>query len=87
MSEDLGIVVQPKPTLTFAKCLEMGLDKHIEVITKVAEIAGKEFSIEQVGGLVIFSPINVIISRQYVLYSIVRCRMQLNYLNVTIIDG
>ncbi len=48
LSEDLGIVVQPKPTLTFTKCLEMGLDKHIEVIAKVAEVAGKEFSIEQV---------------------------------------
>ena len=48
MSDDLGIVVQPKPTLTFAKCLEMGLEQHIEVIAKVAEVAGKEFSIEQV---------------------------------------
>ena len=40
--------MQPKPTLTFAKCLEMGLDQHVETIAKVAEVAGKEFSIEQV---------------------------------------
>lgn len=48
LSDELGIVVQPKPTLTFSKCLEMGLQEHIEVIAKVAEVAGKEFSIEQV---------------------------------------
>ena len=41
MSEELGISVQPKPTLTFSKC-------HKETITKVADVAGKEYSIEQV---------------------------------------
>ena len=40
--------IQPKPTLTFSKCLEMGLDVHVDTIAKVAEVAGKEFSIEQV---------------------------------------
>lgn len=40
--------IQPKPTLTFSKCLEMGLDTHVDAIAKVAEVAGKEFSIEQV---------------------------------------
>ena len=40
--------IRPRANLTFAKCLEMELDKHIETITKVSEIAGKEFSIEQV---------------------------------------
>ena len=40
--------VLPKPTLTFAKCLEMGLQSHVDTIAKVAEVAGKEFSIEQV---------------------------------------
>ena len=40
--------VQPKATLTFAKCLEMGLQDHVETISKVAEVAAKEFSIEQV---------------------------------------
>lgn len=39
--------VRPKKELTFAKCLEMGLQKHIDLISKVAEKAGKEFSIEQ----------------------------------------
>ena len=40
--------IRPRANLTFAKCLEMKLDEHIETITKVSEIAGKEFSIEQV---------------------------------------
>lgn len=39
--------VRPKKDLTFSKCLEMGLAKYIDMITKVAEKAGKEFSIEQ----------------------------------------
>ena len=47
LSEQLNIVIKPKPSLTFAKCLEMGLQKHINEITKIAEIASKEFSIEQ----------------------------------------
>ena len=40
--------IQPKPTLTFNKCLEMGLDSHVDAIAKVADVASKEFSIEQV---------------------------------------
>ena len=40
--------IRPRANLTFAKCLEMKLDEHIETITKVSEVAGKEFSIEQV---------------------------------------
>ena len=48
LSDELGMMVQPKPTLTFSKCLEMGLEQHIETIAKVAEVAAKEFSIEQV---------------------------------------
>ena len=48
LSDKLGIMVQPKATLTFSKCLEMGLQEHVDTIAKVAEIAGKEFSIEQV---------------------------------------
>ncbi|CAF1149286.1 unnamed protein product [Adineta steineri] len=47
LSELVKMAVRPKKELTFAKCLEMGLQKHIEVITKVAEKAAKEFSIEQ----------------------------------------
>ena len=41
------MVVKPKATLTFSKCLEMGLMKHVEHIAKIAEVAGKEFAIEQ----------------------------------------
>ena len=48
LSEELGMNIQPKATLTFSKCLEMGLDSHVDAIAKVAEVAGKEFSIEQV---------------------------------------
>ena len=39
--------IRPKANLTFARCLEMGLQNHADVIGKVAEVAGKEFSIEQ----------------------------------------
>ena len=48
LSEELGMNIQPKATLTFSKCLEMGLASHVDTIAKVAEVAGKEFSIEQV---------------------------------------
>ncbi|XP_065194434.1 dynein axonemal heavy chain 1-like [Sycon ciliatum] len=47
LSADLGFQVRPKPSFTFQKCLEMKMDEHIDVISKVAEVAGKEFSIEQ----------------------------------------
>ncbi|CAF1684087.1 unnamed protein product, partial [Adineta ricciae] len=47
LSELVKMAVRPKKELTFAKCLEMGLQKHIDLISKVAEKAGKEFSIEQ----------------------------------------
>ncbi|CAG2240330.1 DNAH [Mytilus edulis] len=47
LSTDIGMAVRPKKNLTFSKCLEMGLDKHMATITKVAEVAGKEYSIEQ----------------------------------------
>ena len=33
--------VRPKKELTFAKCIEMGLQKYIDMISKVAEKAGK----------------------------------------------
>jgi hypothetical protein len=39
--------IRPKKELTFSKCLEMGLSKHINKISTVADKAGKEFSIEQ----------------------------------------
>ena len=48
LSNDLGFPVRPKKDLTFQKCLEMKLQDHIATIAKVAEVAGKEYSIEQV---------------------------------------
>ena len=47
LSEDLGFPVRPKANLTFSKCLEMNLQDHVDAIAKVAEVAGKEYSIEQ----------------------------------------
>lgn len=39
--------MRPKGNLTFSKCLEMGLMEHVDQIAKIAEVAGKEFAIEQ----------------------------------------
>ncbi|XP_060076356.1 dynein axonemal heavy chain 1-like, partial [Ylistrum balloti] len=47
LSGDLGFPIRPKANLTFSKCIEMNLQDHIATITKVAEVAGKEYSIEQ----------------------------------------
>ncbi|RDD38836.1 Dynein heavy chain 1, axonemal [Trichoplax sp. H2] len=47
LSLELGFTVVPKATLTFSKCLEMKLQDHIATIAKIAEVAGKEYSIEQ----------------------------------------
>ncbi|KAI5937324.1 Dynein heavy chain 1, axonemal [Manis javanica] len=47
LSNEININVRPKATLTFAHCLEMNLQDHIENISKVAEVAGKEYAIEQ----------------------------------------
>ncbi|KAK2152282.1 hypothetical protein LSH36_335g03002 [Paralvinella palmiformis] len=47
LSDDLGFPLVAKSNLTFSKCLEMKLQDHIQTISKVAEIAGKEYSIEQ----------------------------------------
>ncbi|XP_030840434.1 dynein heavy chain 1, axonemal isoform X1 [Strongylocentrotus purpuratus] len=47
LSKELGFTLVPKASLTFSKCLEMNLEAHIDKIAKVAEIAGKEYSIEQ----------------------------------------
>ncbi|KAM4722817.1 dynein axonemal heavy chain 1 [Rhinophrynus dorsalis] len=47
LSEQIQVNVKPKANLTFTRCLEMKLQDHIDSISKVAEIAGKEFSIEQ----------------------------------------
>ncbi|XP_053075250.1 dynein axonemal heavy chain 1 isoform X4 [Acinonyx jubatus] len=47
LSNEININVRPKANLTFAHCLEMNLQDHIESISKVAEVAGKEYAIEQ----------------------------------------
>ncbi|XP_008570797.1 PREDICTED: dynein heavy chain 1, axonemal [Galeopterus variegatus] len=47
LSNVININVRPKANLTFARCLEMNLQDHIESISKVAEVAGKEYAIEQ----------------------------------------
>ncbi|XP_029455356.1 dynein heavy chain 1, axonemal [Rhinatrema bivittatum] len=47
LSDQVQINIKPKTSLTFSRCLEMKLQDHIENIAKVAEVAGKEFSIEQ----------------------------------------
>ena len=52
LSNELGFPVVPKANLTFSKCLEMKLNDHIQTIAKVAEVAGKEYSIEQVGACI-----------------------------------
>ncbi|XP_067907506.1 dynein axonemal heavy chain 1 [Heterodontus francisci] len=47
ISEQIQITIKPKANLTFARCLDMNLQDHIEAIAKVAELAGKEYAIEQ----------------------------------------
>nr|XP_021152153.1 dynein heavy chain 1, axonemal [Columba livia] len=46
LSEEINVDIKPEPSLTVGHCLEMNLLDHIESITKVAEIAGKEHAIE-----------------------------------------
>lgn len=48
LSEQIQMKVMPKANLTFSRCLELGLQNHVDVIAQVAEVAGKEFTIEQV---------------------------------------
>lgn len=48
LSKEININIKPKANLTFSRCLEMKLLDHIDSIAKIAEIAGKEFSIENV---------------------------------------
>ncbi|XP_072136794.1 dynein axonemal heavy chain 1 isoform X1 [Mobula birostris] len=47
LSEQIQTPIKPKANLTFARCLDMNLQDHIEAIAKVAEVAGKEYAIEQ----------------------------------------
>ncbi|XP_074532910.1 dynein axonemal heavy chain 1-like [Halichoeres trimaculatus] len=47
LSDRIQMKVQPKADLTFARCLELGLQNYADDIAHVAEVAGKEFAIEQ----------------------------------------
>ncbi|XP_058497468.1 dynein axonemal heavy chain 1 [Solea solea] len=47
LSERIKMTVKLKANLTFSRCLELGLQSHVEDITHVAEVAAKEYSIEQ----------------------------------------
>ncbi|KAM9332808.1 dynein axonemal heavy chain 1-like [Pholidichthys leucotaenia] len=47
LSERIQIKVMPKADLTFSHCLELGLQDHMDDIAHVAEVAGKEYAIEQ----------------------------------------
>ena len=48
LSDRLHMNVMPKANLTLSRCLDMGLQSHITEIAHVAEVAGKEYAIEQV---------------------------------------
>lgn len=48
LSERLNVDVLNKSDLTLSECLELGLPQHIDEIALVAEVAGKEYAIEQV---------------------------------------
>nr|XP_061814136.1 dynein axonemal heavy chain 1-like [Nerophis lumbriciformis] len=47
LSETIEIKVVPQAKLTLSRCLELGLQNHMDAIAKVAETAGKEYTIEQ----------------------------------------
>ncbi|XP_029991393.1 dynein heavy chain 1, axonemal [Sphaeramia orbicularis] len=47
LSERIQITVQMKANLTFSRCLELGLQNCVDDIAQVAEVAGKEYTIEQ----------------------------------------
>uniref|UniRef100_T1J5R2 AAA+ ATPase domain-containing protein n=1 Tax=Strigamia maritima TaxID=126957 RepID=T1J5R2_STRMM len=46
ISEKMGFKVIPKPNISFAKYVEMGLDEHMEFMARIGEAATKEFQIE-----------------------------------------
>ncbi|XP_013988847.1 dynein axonemal heavy chain 1 isoform X2 [Salmo salar] len=47
LSDRIHMNVKPKANLTFSRCLELGLQDHVDEIAQVAEVAGKEYAIEQ----------------------------------------
>jgi hypothetical protein len=48
LSGQLRFKLHPDKHFTMAQAEQLGLLNHLEVITKVADVAGKEYSIEQV---------------------------------------
>lgn len=48
LSERLNMNLMSNSTLTLSHCLELGLLQYIDEIAIVAEVAGKEYTIEQV---------------------------------------
>eukprot|EP00899_Mesostigma_viride_P012150 jgi/Mesvir1/20936/Mv08007-RA.1 len=47
LSTELGMDLHPDPSFTLTKAIQIGLPGHLDVITKVSEVAAKEFAIEQ----------------------------------------
>ncbi|KAF5829735.1 dynein heavy chain, N-terminal region 2-domain-containing protein [Dunaliella salina] len=47
ISKDIGMPLYPDKKFTLVKAEEMGLLNHLTAISKVSEVAGKEYSIEQ----------------------------------------
>ncbi|EDQ91509.1 uncharacterized protein MONBRDRAFT_15298, partial [Monosiga brevicollis MX1] len=47
LSEAVGFDVKPDSSFTFQRVLELQLEQHMDTITRVGEIAGKEYGIEQ----------------------------------------
>ena len=64
--------MKPKSSLTFSKCLDMGLMDHVDQIAKIAEVAGKEFAIEQALEKMEkdWTPVNLEVSQVFPLCSI-----------------
>jgi hypothetical protein len=48
LSSSLGFKLHPDKNFTLAHGNQMGLLSHLQVISKVADVAGKEYAIEQV---------------------------------------
>ncbi|ORY49032.1 hypothetical protein BCR33DRAFT_714104 [Rhizoclosmatium globosum] len=46
LSEELNMKIRPDPTFTLNDALKMQLLEKVEIITKVCDVAGKEYSIE-----------------------------------------
>ncbi|XP_051532039.1 dynein axonemal heavy chain 1 [Myxocyprinus asiaticus] len=47
LSERINVDVMPKANLTFSHCLELGLQAHVEEITRMAQEDGKEYECQE----------------------------------------